>query len=521
MADRINASTEKAPADPFDREQVYNGLDCMVTFEAFEELSAELQDDNYARITYAREMGKYGICAMMSLRGLYVDPVKREEFITQMEKTREQYERIFMRAVSGFEWFTNIRSTPQLVRLFYGELGVKPVIDRKSDNPTVNLGALEKIQLHSPEVGWLCLILRRYREVKKPLEALKSRIYQGRMRTFYSPSATETGRWSSTKSAFGDGDNLQNWRKDLREIFSVSASKRKKFSVDLKQAEARIVAYLSGDERYIEVCESSDLHTGTCIMAWPEVQWPSDPKEAKELADAPGFYRHFSRRDISKRFGHGTNYGGSPYGIAMNVGGVDPGVVEEFQKRYFGGFPGIANWHDKIVERLQADKYLITPFNRRRWFFNRVTDMDTIKEAIAYVPQSTDTDYLDVALIRFWRLCTEVANKDPGIQALGGIYPERQDHDSFGGEFPEAYEPLVRSLIERAFDFSIPVEDCLGRTRHLRLPIELKFGWNYGEARFDRKLGTWKNQFGLLEYSGEDTREFRWTKPNLLARRVS
>lgn len=523
MADRVNVA-EGPPSglSNYETEQIYNGLDCMVTLEVAKELRSEVAADLYARTTYAREMGKYGVCTVMSLSGLYVNPVRRAELIQAMEKSRADAERRFMRLVAGFEWFKNIRSPEQLKRLFYEELGVKQINDPKTGNPTVNLGALEKIQKHSPAVGTLCAVLRAYREFKKPLEALKSTIVNNRMRTFYSPVATETGRWSSTKSAFGDGDNLQNWKKSLREIFSVERPRRKKFSVDLKQAEARIVAYLSGDEQYIQVCESSDLHTGTCKMAWPEVDWPDDPKAAKELADAPGFYRHFSRRDLSKRFGHGSNYAGSAYGIAAAVGGVEPRLVEEFQERYFSAFPGIAAWHDWVAEQIQLNKFLVTPFLRRRWFLNRVTDLSTIKEAIAYVPQSTDTDYLDHALIRFWRFCQEQACDDLQRDLhADGIRIERQDHDSFGGEFPEEQEALVRSLLDRAFSFSVPVKDINGRTRNLVLPIEVKFGWNYAEAYFNKSTQQWVNEFGLMEYAGEDTREFRWTKPNLLAQRLS
>jgi len=89
---------------------------------------------------------------------------------------------------------------------------------------------------------------------------------------------------------------------------------------DLKQAESLTVAYLAGDEAYIEAHKSGDTHTFVARMIWPDLPWTGDIWKDKAWAKEhmpewdPADGHDF--RFQSKRIQHGGNYGMSPYGVA-------------------------------------------------------------------------------------------------------------------------------------------------------------------------------------------------------------
>src|SRR5882757_10907992 len=76
----INTSTT-LPKDlsPFEREQVYNGLDCCVTSEVLDVLLPQL--DNNTASTYAFSKSLQGPVLEMRLRGVLVDQAAKAEVI--------------------------------------------------------------------------------------------------------------------------------------------------------------------------------------------------------------------------------------------------------------------------------------------------------------------------------------------------------------------------------------------------------------------------------------------------------
>ena len=288
-------------------------------------------------------------------------------------------------------------------------------------------------------------------------------------------AGTETGRWSSSESPWRTGTNLQNVTKDLRAVF-IPDTGQKMFYADLEQAESRAVAYLAGDQNYIDVCESTDLHTEVVKMVWPNMGWSGDPKQDRALADKP-YYLHHSYRDICKRAGHGTNYGVTAHSLARQIK-IKVSQATRFQLLYFGGmvslesverwhkqdikggfrelidqgeklsgnmlkvkgaFPGIRDWHRTIRLELNEKGCLTTPLGRRRQFWDRLSDNSTLRQAIAYVPQSTIGDLLNLGLYRVWNeLATE------GVEVLGQV------HDAILGQCPvDKIDELMPKVLER------------------------------------------------------------------------
>src|ERR1041385_3889212 len=205
------------PADlsPFEREQVYNGMDCCVTSEIMETLLTQL--DSHTGPTYDFSRQLQGPALEMRLRGVLVDQTRKEEVIDlyykQIDRLETQLEQIVFDGI-GMPTF-NWRSNPDLQRLFYDVLGIPPHRGKRSVNRD-NLERMEAYLTARPLVRHILTI----RDLGKKIQVLKTEIDpDGRIRTSYNIAGTSTGRFSSSFSEFGTGGNLQNVEESLRSVF--------------------------------------------------------------------------------------------------------------------------------------------------------------------------------------------------------------------------------------------------------------------------------------------------------------
>ncbi len=361
------------------------------------------------------------------------------------------------------------------------------------------------IHLAQPLVSLILTI----RDCDKMLTVLRTPLdADGRMRCSYNVAGTENARWSSSRNVYGRGTNLQNITSTMRRMFCADDGYIA-VSTDLEQAESRLVAgciYAAcGDLAYWNACESGDLHTTVCQMAWPELEWTSDPKANRKIADTEypnlGGYTY---RDVAKRLGHGSNYAGSAYGIAEHVG-IPLRVVEEFQERYFRAFPAHAIWHRWIKSQLEEHKSLETPlpFGRRRLFFGRSWEASTLREAIAYVPQSTIGELLNLVLLNCWTR-SKLALDNPRYLPIQILL---QNHDAF--LFQTKHTPNLPQIItevNREFQSAPLTFTHNGVPRQMIIPGEFVTGFNWGYEDSARKNYADGNPDGLRKWKGADTR---------------
>ena len=472
---KVIKNTEIA-AQELSKEQtlwVYCGLDCSLTSEIWSKLSKEL--DETTKHTYKFELDSLKPALSMMLRGLKVDEMKAGLLRAPLIKNRVKVERmlnLFANAV--WDKDLNHNSPLQLKSFLYEWLNLPPVIAYTKGKQKVSTDkeALEHLRREYPRARPFCNSIITLRDIDKQLNILNcERDSDGRLRTSFKVAGTETGRWSSSESPWGTGTNLQNITKDMREIF-VPDEGNVLFYADLEQAESRVTAYIAGDQGYINACEGEDLHTQVVKMVWPNMGWSSDLAQNRELADRP-YIGHFSYRDMCKRAGHGTNYGLSATSLGRHLK-IKLSHATRFQLLYYGGvialsslerwhkqdkeggfhelidggtiigtgpsslvriqgaFPGIRKWHDETAKQLQLEGTLTTPLGRRRQFWGRLDEATTLRKAIAYVPQSTIGDLLNMGLYRVWN-----EMKDDGLQILGQV------HDAILGQFPIGKEAEI------------------------------------------------------------------------------
>lgn len=464
--DTQHLDPSKLTAD--EQHSVYCGLDTCVTGEVHEQL---LQLFPVEPAIYGFERALQGPYLEIMQRGFLVDNLSREmacrELRIRIEAVDERLQE-FSRAF--WDRPLNPRSPDQLKKFFYGEMKLPEIwISQKGQRKlSTNRETLEKLEtyIHARPIIACILVIR---DLAKQLSVLETEIdADGRFRASYNIAGTETGRPSSSSNAFGTGGNAQNIAPGLRYVF-VADPGWKLCVIDLEQVEARDVGWFCGvlfnDWKFLNACESGDLHTNNCKLVWPELAWTGDKVRDRKLAERQ-FYREFSYRDMSKRGGHLSNYYGTAWTMSRSLK-IPLKVAEDFQQRYCRGsncaYPAISQYWQWIAEQLQTTNKLVTPFGRERHFFGRPGDDTTLREAIAFLPQSTTADRMNLGLWRVWKHM-------PQVQLLG------QGFDSVIFQFREGTEnEIIPEALTR-----LKVELTEPNGRRYVVPGEAKIGYNWG-----------------------------------------
>lgn len=481
--------------DPTETLWAYNGLDCMLTAEVLDALLPQL--DEHTSGTYDFSRALQGPALEMRLRGVRIDTSRKSEVIDEYLETLDVLETNLERIVGegcdlwGFNW----KSNKDLAELFYDKLGI-PVI-RKQGRPTVDRSALEKMEVYivaKPIVRHL----ESMRDIIKKVQMLKTEIDpDGRIRTSYNIGGTSTGRFSSSFSEFGTGTNLQNIEESLRSLFIADPGMKLAY-IDAKSGESFCVGAIEWnlfhDGRYLDACESGDVHTYVAKIIWPEFEWTGNLEQDIELAEKVPFYRHYTRRFMCKKVGHGSNYGGQPRTLATQAK-VDIGIIQDFQPKYFTAFPAHLRWHSNVQQVLHSCGFIVSLTGRKRYFHGRRGDDSTLREAIAYDPQGSLADILNSGMLNVWR--------SRNCQLL------MQIHDAILIQYPEKREdeilPKVLKQLEQPIDLS--------HGRQLIIPYDASVGFNWG------KYKEGKNPDGLKAWKGGDTRK-RTPKVSVLDRPI-
>ena len=491
-------TTHTMSPDHPDTAQLYNALDCCVTFEVWEALQSLF---NAPPTIYAFERALQAPALEMMLRGFRVDKLERDRAVVALQKDIDQLTYVLGRMTTPICGRPiNPRSGDQLRDLFYARMKIAPIWSSIKGERAVRMNreTLEKIEVYFHAQPIVATVLA-IRDAYKVMESLTAGVDpDGRMRTSINVGATETGRFSSSKSTTGTGRNMFNVSERQRRMF-VADPGYKICGIDLEQAESREVGWicwiLFGDSSYLDACEAGDLHTHTASMVWDDLGWTGDPTRNREIAEQL-YYRDYSYRYMAKRGGHATNYLTTPYTASRHLK-CPIGLMERFQKRYMDAYPCIPRWHQWVAEQIQTTHQLTTTFDRQRHFFGRTDDDATLREAVAHQPQSQTADRLNIGLLRFWtHFGTRVQIL---LQLYDAIYFQYREDDNEAEIIQEALK-----LID------VPLEH---NGRRFTVPGEAKVGWNWAPyvSEEDVKKAKGKppelNLDGLKKWKGSDSRK--------------
>lgn len=465
---------------PENQEIVYNALDGMQTQALYEKFDKDFP-------AWAKETARYselmlGPVMTMMRRGVLIDTAKRDILVAKLSERRDKVVATFNALCEGlFDTTVNWNSTPQLKVLFYEFLGIPEQTKSKKGEVKVatDREVLERIAGSYPSGGVFANLILRIRDLEKQVEFLSKRLSaDNRFHCSYNIAGTETFRLSSSEHPFRIGSNGQNINPATRVCF-VADLGYVLFYSDQQSAESRLVAYMAGDENYIAAVEGGDAHTLVASMVFG-----FEPK--RELADRQ-YYRDLSYRDISKRAGHACNYYATPYTIAKNAK-VELPIAEQFQHNYFKKFSRIPEWHAWCARQVQEKGHMTNPFGARRNFWSRRWDDATLRESIAYGPQSTVGMLTNIGLYRLWHRFEGKPGAD--VMILGNI------HDAVIGQVRvEKVAEMVPEILD-CLHFQFDVTDIAGKRRQVLIPYEIEIGHNFGKGGPDNPEGIkkWKTK---------------------------
>ncbi len=513
---------------------MYNGLDCCITLRLWDTLKEEAQKRGYPLKVYERALVLNDMSLDMTRKGIKINLDKVNALLHDKSFRHEVYEdsksplkevpsllnriaaleNMFLKLSECWGEPVNHRSSTQLKELFYGRMYLEPIYSFKQGERKISVDreALLKLKEYD-RARPFCEILLRLRDLEKLVAVMTTDLDSDhRLRSSFKVAGTETGRFSSSSNAYNTGTNGQNITKEIREAFEADLGYSFVY-IDLEQAEARIVAYISNDPDYIRACLSGDLHTEVSKLIWPNLAWTSNAKENRKLAEQI-YYRHFSRRDLTKRAGHGTNYVLKPHSLGRHLK-IHLSEATKFQTTYYGGevplktavrwewvwpdgrprleelagtyefindpdepyilfkgaFPGIRAWHDDVATQLQSKGWLENPMGRRRYFWGDTRGDDVLRKGVAYLPQSTIGDALNEGLKKIY-MKFYLEGRDKNIHIVSQV------HDAglflVKTELLDKYIPVLLDLIK--VPMTINGHDVV-------IPAKAEFGPNWKDLK--------------------------------------
>lgn len=424
----------------------YNALDACITFEVAEALEKELEELGLLEFYHSHAHQLIDPLMEMARKGVKIDEEMRRDEAARLRSSISELEKQ-LRDLVGHD--LNPGSNKQMCDWLYAELRLAPILRRRPDgtsSPSADDEALAELAVKR-DLPALKTVLE-IREKQKILSTYMTPPLgaDGRFHASYKIHGTETGRLSSGKYIDGTGGNIQNVPKGVCRRVFVPEPGNVFVECDLSQAEARVVAYLAGEERLIKsFAAGGDIHRRNASAMYGK------PEEA--ISDA--------ERQLAKRAVHGLNYGMGVLTFAKQCG-ITQIDARRVKNLYFSLFPAIEMWQRKVAFDLHKSRMLTTPFGRKRLFLGAYSEQ-LIKEALAFVPQSTVADVTNAALIRLH------GSLPPGARLAITV------HDSIVVECSVEMAQEVKAQVVEAM--SIPLR--FG-ARELLIPVDTKVlrNWN-------------------------------------------
>jgi DNA polymerase-1 len=447
----------------------YNALDAAVTREIRDRQEEQLEEFG-TREVLAHEMSLVEPLLAMTKRGILID-------MEQRKSLHEKFDRevtLLQAAVDQIAGAPlNAKSPKQMQEFLYVKLKLPVKRDRKTKNPTANKDTLlELAQKYNHPVLRMVLEIRQRRDfIERYLTAAVDS--DGRMRCSFDITGTRTGRLSSRQSIYGSGTNLQNIpaRKPegeaIRRMFIADPGMAFVYC-DLSQAEARIVAHLAEAQGLIDLFAdpTRDVHK----------------ENAARIFGKPLNAITFEERYCAKRVLHASNYGmeAEKLMLVVNEDAATTGVrlslaqAQNLLTRYWMLYPEIKETYWRRVEaELRSTRTLVTPFGRKRLFFGRWDDK-LLREAYAYIPQSTVGDLLNKGLVRCYDM----------IELAGKAQLLLQVHDSILVQCPIDQVRSVADMMQTCMAIPITIN-----RRTFTIPSDAKTGINWGTQNKDNPNG--------------------------------
>lgn len=456
-------------AEDTDTQLEYNALDTWSTCEAFCSWLQEAPE--YARTNYVMKWPQIILSHEMEMRGLKRDPVRKEKWRKVYTRTAER-QLAQIRTMVGVPEF-NPASPKQCLAL------LRALTNK--DWPSSDEAHLVKVSNLHPLNSRILGAILEYRGLVKLMGTyLGDKDFKGRWLYTINPTGTDTGRDASKAHHFWTGQNIQNVPNEHWQIKNTVLADEgyELWEADYSQAEARGVAYSSGDSALLAAVESHhDFHSlnASAFFGLPYEEIYDD--ETGKVLNKP-------IRNLSKRTNHGANYNMGPAVMLATMGEKRVReakkllnlprqwtllkVCEHLLNVYEITYPRVKTaYYKKIVKDVRLYSKLVGATGWTRYCFGSpwANKLD-LNSYVAHVTQSLNAMVLDEAARRIfrWRL-------EEGL--LNIVKVNAKIHDSILFQTPIGRRDLAEKLRDK-MRFPVPVTDCMGVERSMIVPVDLK-----------------------------------------------
>lgn len=378
----------------------YNVKDCCITFACYEALAKELAAQKMGDFFFNHVMKLQPHLIRMTVSGVKVDKEMKDNFSTVLEKDIDELKEKFYakaRELTNEEedYKPNTNSSNQMRKLYFDKLGL---VGRGTSTNAYNRERMKNNPNTSEEARELLLMIDKIKEEDKFLSTYaNSRLDpDGRMRCEYKQYGTQQapGRLSSTGTMWGSGMNLQNQPHRAYPMFIADDGYILSY-FDLRQAEAKVVAYIWGVQGLIETFRRAETELGFDVHRGNASRIFKLPYEDIPTKDYDEDFKP-TKRFLGKKCVHGLNYRMQAPRLAEECDISLNNAFAAFAS-YHRAFPEIqVGWKDTI-DRVRTDRMLFTPLGRRMIFLETINE-DSFDSVIAFVPQSTIGDKVSAVI---------------------------------------------------------------------------------------------------------------------------
>jgi len=460
---------------------LYNAHDAHNTAKLFLAMRAEMQSQNFpTQWNFYTEWVQPLQAAVMDMqkRGILLDKEKKHTYHMNLRRELNETDQ-FIRDYADQTGFTDYtdkfpNSGMQTGKFLFDHLKLKSHKKTETGRYSVDQDALTRV-------------LKKFRKKDEPhRQLLYSLFHRARLQTILTRYMTiplgpdkrcrPTVKITGTKTfryAYAD-PALQQFPPEVRHLFQAERGKIL-IASDYSQLEARILAYLSGDEISIEAFNSGkDVHTQNArdLFGLSKTQWEGLGGKAKA-------YRNFA-----KGFLYRISYGGEgavekskTYCPCEKCADRTPQSLTlkkyeilNAEENWFKTHHWVRKFQDSLCESVQRNHYYESPFGLRRWI-SKPWGNDLRREVLNIPMQMNGAIRMNQAQVKMHAM---------------GLPIILQFHDAFLLEVPETPGSLVDQHIA---DMKGVMEEPVEAFGGVSFPVDTEIGHNWGAYSQDNPNG--------------------------------
>lgn len=424
--------------------------------EAYRTLKAEIEKRGLTRVWDEIERPLMPVLDKMKQRGVKIDKEYLVSLGNQYRKDLGAIEKsVWRMAEAEF----NISSPKQLGEVLFVKLGLKSKKKTAGGALSTKESELEKLRDEHPIIDEIL----KYRELSKLIGTYLDTIPtliddSSRLHSTFIQTGSATGRMASKDPNIQNIPNKTELGRKIRDAF-ITDKGWKLIAFDYSQIELRIAAFLSKDEKFVDIFKrGEDVHAAV----------------AAQVFGVPTESITKSMRSQAKVINFGVMYGMGVTALQKNMG-VDRKAAQKFYNDYFERFSGLRDYLEGVKAEAARQGYTETYFGRRRYFDGIKSKLPFIRAAAERMAinapiQGTEADVVKLAMIR---IDEYIQRKDLSKD----VHILMQVHDEIVLEAKsgviEAIVPDIRKIME---EIILPKE-----IQGITLVADAKVGDNWGE----------------------------------------